>query len=68
MHKVQCANENCAAVATVTSPGTDVHDALDAAGCTCCPQAHNHGVAARETGTPCRPVTIILNAGSAEAF
>jgi hypothetical protein len=41
------------------------HEALDAAGgCTCCPQDHNHRLATIESGTPCRPVHIVLMAGS----
>lgn len=67
MHKVQCANQNCTAVAVITSGDVDIHDALDAAGCTCCAQPHNHGASARATGVACRPVTILLAAGSAEA-
>lgn len=66
MHKVQCANQECTAVAVITEPGVDIHDALDAAGCTCCPQPHNHGAATRATGIPCRPVTIILAGPSTE--
>jgi hypothetical protein len=65
MHEVRCTNEECAAVTTVTSGDVDIHDALDAAGCKCCTQPHNHGRAARETGVPCRPVTIILSGASA---
>lgn len=66
MHLVQCSNKECTAVAAVTSSDVDVHDALDAAGCACCPQPHNHGASARATGIPCRPVTILLVPGSAE--
>lgn len=66
MHLVRCANEECTAVAAVTAGDVDIHDALDAAGCKCCAQPHNHGQAARETGIPCRPVTIILSGVSAE--
>lgn len=65
-HKVRCLNKECAAEATISSSDQDIHDALDAAGCRCCPEGHNHGAAARETGVPCRPVTIILAGGSAE--
>jgi hypothetical protein len=65
MHLVQCVNKECTAVAAVTSGDVDVHDALDAAGCRCCAQAHNHGQAAKATGVSCRPVTITLFAGSA---
>lgn len=65
-HKVRCVNGECGAVAIITSNDVDVHDALDAAGCTCCPQPHNHGQANRETGIACRPVTILLGPGSAE--
>lgn len=63
-HKVQCSNPECTAVAVITEGEVDIHDALDAAGCTCCPLPHNHGQAARETGTPCRPVTIELAGAS----
>jgi len=66
MHLVQCVNKECTAVAAVTSDDVDIHDALDAAGCKCCTQPHNHGQANRETGIPCRPVTIILAGFSAE--
>lgn len=66
MHLVQCSNKECAATAAVMSSEVDVHDALDVAGCTCCPVQHNHGAAARETGVPCRPVTITLVPGSVE--
>jgi hypothetical protein len=51
----QC--KNCGTWAIVTD-GTDVHAAVDTAGCTCCPLDHAHGQAAAETGTPCRPLTI----------
>ena len=60
MHLVQCKNSDCTAVATITAHGVDVHSALDAAGCSCCPQDHHHGAAAQVTGTPCRPVTVTL--------
>lgn len=66
MHLVQCSNKECPATATVTSSEVDVHDALDVAGCRCCLLPHNHGAAARETGIPCRPVTITLVPGSLE--
>lgn len=62
MHLVQCKNSECTAVATIDEHDVDVHDALDAAGCACCPQDHHHGRAANE-GTPCRPVTITVIPG-----
>lgn len=65
-HKVRCVKEECGAVALIDSHDVDIHDAVDAAGCRCCPQPHNHGQASRETGIACRPVTIILGPGSAE--
>jgi hypothetical protein len=40
----------------------DVHVAVDAAGCTCCPDDHHHGQAAGNAatgGVPCRPLTIV---------
>jgi hypothetical protein len=66
VHLVQCKNKDCTAVATITQDGVDVHSALDAAGCKCCPQHHHHGQATAASGTPCRPVTIVLAGGSAE--
>lgn len=66
MHLVQCLNKQCTAAAAVTSSEVDIHDALDAAGCRCCAIPHNHGASARETGIPCRPVTILLIPGSVE--
>jgi hypothetical protein len=33
--------------------------------CGCCPVDHHHGKAADETGTPCRPVTIMVLPGTA---
>jgi len=68
VHLVTCKNKDCTAVATITEHDVDVHTALDAAGCNCCPQDHHHGQAASETGSPCRPVSIILVPGSAEAY
>jgi hypothetical protein len=62
VHLVTCKN-NCGAVATITQDGVDIHDALDAAGCTCCPLDHHHGQASADTGTPCRPVTVLLVGG-----
>lgn len=67
MHLVQCKSKDCTAVAVVTD-GTDVHSALDAAGCTCCPQDHHHGEATAASGSPCRPLTVILTPGSSEAL
>lgn len=66
MHLVQCLNKDCTAVAAITSDNVDIHSALDAAGCDCCPQDHHHGAANMATGVACRPVTIILASGSAE--
>jgi hypothetical protein len=73
MHKVRCSNRKCPAEVVISTDGVDIHDALDAAGCTCCPVPHNHGQANRETGVACRPVTIIpmdieLVGTSAETF
>lgn len=68
MHLVQCKNSDCTATAMVTEHDVDVHTALDAAGCGCCPQDHHHGQAAAVTGTPCRPVTIILMPGTAGVY
>lgn len=68
MHLVQCKNKDCTAVATITAHDVDVHTALDAAGCTCCPQDHHHGEAATASGAPCRPVTITLLPGSADVL
>ena len=68
MHLVTCKNKGCTAVATISEHDVDVHEALDAAGCTCCPQDHHHGQAANESGSPCRPVNIILVPGSAQAL
>jgi hypothetical protein len=39
--------------------GGDVHEAVDAAGCTCCPIDHHHGEAANR-GVPCRPLLITV--------
>jgi len=66
VHLVQCKNKDCTAVATITAHDVDIHAALDAAGCECCPQDHHHGQAASATGTPCRPVTVTMLPGSAE--
>jgi hypothetical protein len=42
------------------------HEALDATGtCHCCPEDHNHRLATIETGKACRPVHIVMMAGSA---
>jgi hypothetical protein len=62
VHLVQCKKPDCTAVATITEDDVDVHLALDAAGCVCCPQDHHHGQAAA-SGTPCRPVTITMLPG-----
>ena len=66
MHLVQCKNRDCTAVATISEHDVDVHAALDAAGCNCCPQDHHHGDNVSMSGTPCRPVTITLLPASAE--
>lgn len=66
MHLVQCKNKDCTAVAVISARGVDVHTALDAAGCNCCPQDHHHGEAANAGAAPCRPVIITLVGGSAE--
>ena len=58
MHLVQCKNADCLAIATITEDDVDIHDAVDAAGCTCCTTNHHHGRAAAATGTPCRPLLI----------
>jgi hypothetical protein len=63
VHLVQCKNKDCTAVATIDEHDVDVHDALDAAGCACCPQPHHHGQNASATGVPCRPVTITMVPG-----
>lgn len=55
MHIVQC--KRCLKTATIAADGADVHEAVDAAGCACCPQQHHHGRAA-EGGAPCRPLLI----------
>ena len=47
-----------ATAAETMIPVDDVHAAVDAKGCTCCPIDHAHGQAANETGTPCRPLLI----------
>jgi hypothetical protein len=68
VHLVQC--RKCFKSATVTEDGVDVHEAVDAAGCTCCPQKHHHGRAAgsaAEGGVPCRPLLITLLSGSVQA-
>jgi hypothetical protein len=41
----------------LTEDGTSPDRALV---CGCCPLDHDHGQAANETGTPCRPVTISM--------
>jgi hypothetical protein len=67
VHLVQCKNKDCTAVATITLDDVDVHEALDAAGCVCCPLDHHHGSAANEPGAvPCRPVNILMVPGSTE--
>jgi hypothetical protein len=58
----QC--KKCSTTATV-GDGADVHEAVDGAGCTCCPQDHHHGRAAGDAaagGVPCRPLTITVPA------
>jgi hypothetical protein len=59
---------NCCGKSVTVAEGdaVDVHALADGAGCTCCPQSHHHGQAASETGTPCRPVTVDLLAGSVQ--
>lgn len=55
----------CGRSVTVTDAETfDAHAVADAAGCKCCTQDHHHGQAASESGTPCRPVTILGLPGS----
>jgi len=66
VHLVQDKNPDCTAVAVITEHDVDVHEALDAAGCVCCPQDHHHGNAANASGTPCRPVTITMLPGGAD--
>lgn len=66
MHLVQCKNKECTAVAVITENEVDVHSALDAAGCTCCPQDHHHGQATAASGNPCRPLTVTLTPGTAD--
>lgn len=47
--------------------GTELHDphaAVDRAGCTCCPEDHDHAAATRESGNACRPVTITAMAST----
>ena len=36
----------------------------EAVQCPCCPEGHNHGKSANETGVVCRPVTITVVPGS----
>lgn len=55
---VQC--NSCNKVA-FTEVGYNPDAALD---CDCCPDNHNHGTNANETGVPCRPVTITAMPGS----
>lgn len=44
----------------------DAHQAVDRAGCACCPLPHHHGDAANAPGAaPCRPVTLTLMAAGA---
>jgi hypothetical protein len=65
MQIAQC--KKCLVTATITEDGTDVHTAVDNAGCACCPQDHHHGQAAgnaAEGGVPCRPLLITLLPGS----
>lgn len=59
-HIVEC--DSCHAIAIVAD-GSDVHAALR---CGCCPEDHNHGEAARATGTPCRPVHVHAGAVTAQ--
>lgn len=60
MHIAQC--KKCLTTATVAD-GADVHEAVDAEGCACCPVDHHHGIAAgsaAEGGVPCRPLLITI--------
>jgi hypothetical protein len=64
MHIAQC--KKCLKTATIAGDGVDVHDAVDATGCACCPLDHHHGRAAgnaADGGTPCRPLVITLLGG-----
>ena len=63
-HIAKC--QGCEASVTITDHGIDVHTAVDAAGCRCCPEDHHHGQAANE-GEPCRPLEITLLPGSVTA-
>lgn len=61
MHIVQC--KSCLKTATITEDDVDIHDAVDAAGCVCCPIDHHHGRAAGTAANgdvPCRPLLITL--------
>lgn len=61
MQIAQC--KSCLRTATIAEDGVDVHEAVDAAGCACCPEDHHHGRAAGDAaagGVPCRPLLITL--------
>lgn len=48
-----------------TENNADPDSALTCAeGTDCCKEDHHHGQAANETGTPCRPVAIVVLPGS----
>ena len=56
----------------IVNNGQDGHEAVDRAGCICCPQTgksgHHHGQAAgtaAEGGVPCRPLHWMMMAGVA---
>lgn len=66
MRIAQC--KKCLTTATIAEDGADPHEAVDAAGCTCCPVDHHHGRAAGNAdsgGVPCRPLLITMLPGSA---
>lgn len=64
MHIAQC--KKCLVTASIDADGQDVHAAVDAAGCGCCPIDHHHGQAA-EDAAPCRPLIITLLPGNVKA-
>lgn len=61
-HIAKC--QGCGKSVTITDHDVDIHMAVDAAGCGCCPEAHHHGQAANES-VPCRPLEITMLPGSA---
>ena len=64
-HTVQC--KQCERSVTVSDHDIDVHVAVDATGCACCPQDHHHGQASAGPGAePCRPLLITMLPGAAE--